>query len=237
MGDNEFLSGFLAGQGDGGGNKSGGFFGGDMGAWIFAIIIIAMVFGGGNLFGGGGGWGNGGGAPVVVSAPAGNSAITEGFALNNIINGIQGIQRGQCDSTYALNNAVTGGFHNQTVATLQGFNGVQQGFCDIASKLAECCCENRAAIADLKYAMANQDCATRNLIQTSTRDIIDSNNAGYRAMMDYWTNDKISMLRDENQALRFQASQNQQNQFIAASQTAQTAELLRRLTATTTTTG
>ena len=39
----------------------------------------------------------------------------------------------------------------------------------------------------------------------------------------------METLRDENQALRFQASQSAENAFIAANQEAQTAELIRRL--------
>ena len=63
----------------------------------------------------------------------------------------------------------------------------------------------------------------------STRDIIDSQNAGTRAILDFLTQDKISTLTAENQALKFQASQTAQNAFITANQDAQTAELIRRL--------
>jgi hypothetical protein len=64
---------------------------------------------------------------------------------------------------------------------------------------------------------------------TNTRDIIDATNAGTRAVLDFLTQDKISTLTAENQALRFQASQSAQNAFITANQEAQTAELIRRL--------
>lgn len=77
--------------------------------------------------------------------------------------------------------------------------------------------------------MATQACDTRNTIQNSTRDIIDNQNAGTRAILDFLTNDKISTLTAENQALKFKASQSEQNSFIAANQAAQTAELIRRL--------
>jgi hypothetical protein len=63
----------------------------------------------------------------------------------------------------------------------------------------------------------------------NTRDIIDSQNAGTRAILDFLTQDKISTLTAENQALKFQASQSAQNAFITANQDAQTAELIRRL--------
>ena len=62
-----------------------------------------------------------------------------------------------------------------------------------------------------------------------TRDILESNNANTRAILDFLTKDKIDTLQAENQALRFQASQTAQYSFIAANQEAQTAELIRRL--------
>ena len=77
--------------------------------------------------------------------------------------------------------------------------------------------------------MATQACDTRNLIQNTTRDIIDNANANNRALIDFLVNDKISILQAENQSLKFKASQAEQNAFITANQSAQTAELIRRL--------
>ena len=77
--------------------------------------------------------------------------------------------------------------------------------------------------------MATQACDTRNTIQNATRDILESNNNNTRAILDFLTNDKISTLQAENQSLKFQASQTAQNAFITANQSAQTAELIRRL--------
>ena len=77
--------------------------------------------------------------------------------------------------------------------------------------------------------MATQACDTRNLIQNTTRDIIDNANANNRAILDFLVNDKIASLQAENQNLKLKASQAEQNNFIAANQQAQTAELIRRL--------
>ena len=85
------------------------------------------------------------------------------------------------------------------------------------------------SIQGVRYDLATQSCDTRNLIQSSTRDIIDGQNANTRAILDFLTQDKISSLQAENQALKFKASQSEQNSFIAANQAAQTAELIRRL--------
>lgn len=196
----------------GNGYGSNGMFGGDWG-WIILLILLGW---GGNGFGFGGFGGFGGGAGLQGIAT--RADINEGFALQNITGGIQAIQQGICDSTYALNNTITNGFH-----------GVDRGLCDLGYRLQECCCENRAAIADVKYAIAQESCATRNTIQNTTRDILENNNNNTRAILDFLTQDKISTLTAENQALKFQASQTAQNAFITANQDAQTAELIRRL--------
>ena len=235
--EGDFMSGFLAGQGDSK-NNNDGFFGNE-GLW--AVIILAIIFGWGrNNFGGN----NGNGDSVSVlpylmnggfnaSSADTRSAIADSFALDNITSGIRGIQQGICDSTYALNNAITSGFNNTNIAMLQGFNGVQSQLCNMAAQNQACCCETQRIIergfADTGYRMATDTCAIQNSIANSTRDIIDSQNSGTRAILDFLTQDKISTLQAENQTLKFAASQQAQNAYIAANQEAQTAELIRRL--------
>lgn len=213
--DNDFATGYALGA-DSNDNRNNGLFGGD-GSWIWVIILLAL-FGGFGGYGFGGGFGGYGAGGAGFQGMATRADINEGFALNGITTGITAIQQGICDSTYALNNAITGGFH-----------GVERGFYDVSRQLADCCCENRAAIADLKYTMATENCATRNQMATATRDIIDGQNANTRAILDFLTQDKIATLTAENQSLKFAASQAQQNAFITANQEAQTAELIRRL--------
>ena len=198
------------------GNNNNGF-GGMWGDGLWAIIILAMLGFGGYGYGGGcGGFGGFGG--VGLNGALTRAELYDGFAMQNIDSAVRGVQQGICDSTYALNNSLMTGFH-----------GVDRAVCDLSHQISDCCCENRAAIADLKYTFASESCNTRNLIQNTTRDIIDSQNAGTRAILDFLTNDKIDSLRSENQALKFAASQSAQNAFFTANQEAQTAELIRRL--------
>lgn len=208
----DFATGYALGADSNSNNCNDWGFGG-AGSWIWIILLFA-IFGGGWGFGGGG-WGMGG---AGLQGMATRADINEGFALNNITGGIRGLEQGLCN-----------GFHDQAVTTLQGFNGVERGFSQLSHQLSDCCCENRAAIAQVRYDMATQACDTRNLIQNTTRDIIDGQNANTRAILDFLTQDKISTLTAENQALKFQASQSAQNAFITANQEAQTAELIRRL--------
>ena len=222
MSEDNFAMGYALGQ-DSNNNCNDGF-GGGWGSWIWVILLLAVLGGG---WGGGFGFGGMGGAGLQGMAT--RADINEGFALNNITGGIQAIQQGICDSTYTLTNAINGGFSASQMGMMQGFNGVERGFCDLSHQLSDCCCENRAAIAQVRYDMATQACDTRNLIQNTTRDLIDAQNANTRQIMDFLVNDKISALQAENQSLKFQASQAAQNAFITANQEAQTAELIRRL--------
>ena len=176
-------------------------FGG--GGWegLLGLIVIASLFGYGGGFGGFGAGGAG------LQGIATRADINAGFQFNDLQNGIRGLERGLCD----------------------GFYGVQNGFNTLSSQLAQCCCDNRAAIADLKYTIATEDCATRNLLQNNTRDIIDATNSGTRAILDFLTQDKIATLTAENQSLKFAASQSRQNDYLSAVADAKTAELIRRL--------
>lgn len=226
MGDemSAYTAGMVEGQ-----NKNNGSngWGGDQGWWVL-IILFALFGWGGNGNGGFGGGNGGGGAVPYLGGIATRADINEGFALNGIENGIRGIQQGICDSTYALNNSITGGFNSTNVAMLQGFNGVDRSMCQLGYQLQDCCCQTQNAIQGVRYDMATQACDTRNTIQNTTRDILDNNNANTRAILDFLTQDKISTLQAENQNLKFQASQANQNAYITATIDSQTGELIRR---------
>ena len=208
-------------------NRNDGYgndmFGGN-GAWW---LIVLLLFGWGRGFGGfGGGYGAGAGcgAPCATQADV-RSAVDQQTLISKLDQQTYGL----ADSTYALNNAITNGFHGVDNAICNlGYN-VQSGFNGLSAQMAQCCCDTRAAISDVKYTIANEGCDTRHAIYNSTRDIIDNANANSRAILDFLTQDKIATLTAENQSLKFQASQTAQNAFITANQEAQTAELIRRL--------
>jgi hypothetical protein len=127
---------------------------------------------------------------------------------------------GLADSTYALNNAITTGFHGVDTAMCNlGFN-LQAGVNSLSHQLSDCCCENGRAIergfAELNYNLATQACDTRRAISDNTRDIIDNNNAGIRSILDFLTQDKIATLTAENQSLKFAASQSAQNAYLVS---------------------
>lgn len=196
------------------GNNGG--FGGFGDDWVGLIIILALLGWGGNGFGGFGGFGGNRGGCVEPCAT--QADVRAAVDQQTLISKLDQQTYGLADSTYALNNAITNGFHgvDNAICTL-GYQ-TQSGFNGLSAQLAQCCCDNRAAISEVRYDMATQACDTRHAIQDSTRQILD-----------FLTTDKIASLQAENQALKFKASQSEQNAFITANQEAQTATLLRRL--------
>lgn len=219
----DFATGYLAGQDSGGGSSgsNGGFFGGD---GIWAILLFALIFGyGGNGFGGGGFGGGGGRGGCVTQAD-----LCSSFNFNNLENAVRGIQQGICDSTYALNNSIMGGFHgvDNALCTL-GYQN-QAGFNALGHQISDCCCTTQRAIDGVNYNMATQFCALGNTIQGSTRDIIDANNANYRGIMDFLVSEKLASKDARIAELTNQLSQSNQNAVIRAAIDASTAEIIRR---------
>ena len=138
--------------------------------------------------------------------------LTSDFA--SVERKLDAVNNGICDSTFALNNSINGGFAtaelsraNQQAALMQQLNAMQM-------QSQECCCENRAAIAQVRYDMATQACDTRNTVQTAARDIVENANANSRAILDFLTQSKLQDLQSANQELRLAASQAAQNNYL-----------------------
>ena len=194
------------------GGNSGGFGWGGDGAWLISLFLIFAVFGWG-----GNGWGNNGNSGGVVDG----YVLTSDFA--NVERKIESVNQGLCDGFYqqaqlvnGANMAMANGFaqaelsrSNQQAALMQQLNAMQM-------QAANCCCENRAAIAQVRYDMATQACDTRNTVQNATRDIIDNANSNSRAILDFLTQSKLSDLQAENQGLKLAASQAAQNSYLVS---------------------
>lgn len=205
------------------GNNGGGFGWGGDGAWFLIILFLFAFCGWGN--GGFGGFGGGfGGNGAALQGALTRADINDGFALNNLQSGINAIQQGICDATYALNEAIRNGFSN-----------VQSLICNLGSQLAQCCCDIRAAIQDVKYEMAQSTCTITNQMSMNTRDVIDNQNSNTRAILDWLCqekidakNEKIAEQAAQIQALQLQASQTAQNATLMAAMDANTAQIIRR---------
>ena len=217
MEDSNFATGYAVGRDSNGGYGNNGIFGND---WAWIVILLLFGYGGrgfGGFGGFGGGFGGGCGAPCATQADV-RAAVDQQTLISKLDQQTYGL----ADSTYALNNTITNGFH-----------GVDNALCslgyNLSHQLSDCCCATQRAIDGVKYENATNTCAIQNTIQNTTRDVIENANANSRAILDFLTQDKIATLTAENQSLKFAASQSAQNAFITANQEAQTAELIRRL--------
>lgn len=201
-----------------------GMFGGNGAWWIIILLLFGWGRNGYGGFGGFGGQGDCGCNPCATQADV-RAAVDQQTLISKLDQQTYGL----ADSTYALNNAITNGFHGVDSAICNlGYN-IQSGFNGLSHQISDCCCTTQRAIDSVKYENATNTCAIQNTIQNTTRDVIENANANSRAILDFLTQDKIATLTAENQSLKFAASQSAQNAFITANQEAQTAELIRRL--------
>lgn len=196
--------------------NNGGFFGNDA---IWAIILFALIFNGGWGNGGNRGYGSG---PVYVDSNNGfNYGIQDGFNHQAVMGSLNGI-----------NSAISNGFANAEVSrcnaqanilqTLNANNNsVVAGINSLAMGLQNCCCENRAGLADLKYTIATENCADRATVSNGIRDVLAATQAQTQAILDKMCqqeidakNDIIANLRTQLNMADLKASQVAQNAFI-----------------------
>jgi len=190
------------GSGNGGANS--GFFGND-GWW--AIILFAMIFGWGNN-----GWGNNGSGSGAMN----NYVLASDFATlqRQIDSGIASLER----KGDAINTGLCDGFYAMNTGLLNGFSTVQ-------AQIADCCCKTQSSIKDVNYNIAMQTNALNQTLCSGFRDVIDSNNANYRAL-----HDEIIANRIEDKNATITAQQNEINALrLSASQSAQNAYLINTL--------
>ncbi len=215
-----------------GGYADGGAWG--EGGWLWILVVFALLFGWGNNGLGGFGGNNGGG---YVATAATQADIQRGFDNSAVISKLDGISNGLCDGFYAMNNSMLTGFNGINTNIMQTGYGIQQAInADtvanmqntnaLQAQLANCCCETREAIQGVNYNLATNTCALQNTMNTNTRDIIESQNAGTRAILDYLCNEKISSLQAENNDLRRAASQDRQSALLTTQMAAQTQQII-----------
>lgn len=212
-------------------NGGDGFGNGNSGWWILLLFLFAM-----------GGWGNGYGGGNNIQAD-----LQRGFDTQAITGNLAGI-----------NTAINNGFSdaavarcNSTTTLLQAINNNQQSALQSANNLAmslqQCCCDNRAAVADLKYTIATENNADRQAFSDGLRDlmaqntantnaIVQSQNQGFQGIQDKLCQLEIDGLKQQNEQLRTQlnmaalaASQSQQTAQIIQDNNAQTAALINRI--------
>ena len=229
----------------GGGNGMGNGFGGDW-AWIILLLLLGW---------GNNGWGNGFGNGMGGFAADGaalypwmnqSEITTQGFQnqllndnITSIRDGVNNLSTQLCnccgDVQMSLANGFAGveqGANARQIANMQTAFAAQtamtQGFNGLQSQFADCCCENRLGLADLKYTVATENCADRAAVSDGIRDVIASQTANTQAILDKLCqleldgvkaqveakNDRISELQTQLNMANLAASQSAQNALI-----------------------
>ena len=204
----------------GNGGNNGGFGFGNNDAWVL-IILFALIFG----WNGNNGWGGNGSAGAMD-----NYVLASDFATlqRQIDSGVSSLERkgdainsGLCDGFYAMNTGMLNGFAGVNSAITTSGYETRNAISNLGSQLATCCCDLKGGIKDTQYAIAMQTNSIQQALCTGFRDVIDSQNANYRALHDEIVanriedkNAQIAAQQNEINALRLKASQTEQNQYL-----------------------
>ena len=226
------------------GYGNGGFGGfGQDGWWILLLLLFA-----------GGGWGFGGGfgngfADGSMLYPWMNQSeqISGGFRdsmlnssvsniQNSITSGFGDVQNALCGGFAGVNAGIANGFaqaeiadNARQIANMQtafaGQTAMNQGFNGIASQLAQCCCDNRLAVAQTQALVQSENCADRQALSDGIRDLLVNQTANTQKILDTMCQDKIDAKNEKIADLERQltmanlaSSQNLQTQQILAGQ-------------------
>ena len=209
----------MYGGGYGGGGFGNSGFGGDW-AWIILLLLLGWGNNGwGGGYGGGIGGLAADGAmlyPWMNQAEITSDGFRDQMMNNNVTsirdgvsnlstqlcNCCSDIQMSLCNGFAGVNSGVANGFAQAEIANNgrqmanmnQAFaaqTAMAQGFNQLGSQFADCCCENRLGTADLKYTIATENCADRAAISDGIRDVIANQTAGVQRILDQMCNDKI----------------------------------------------
>lgn len=183
-----------------GNGNNGSWFGDGSLFWIIVLFLFAWM---------GNGWGNGyGGQSPAISV---NNDIQRGFDQQAVMGELNG-----------LSTAVTNGFASAEISRCNAQANALQAMNNISANLQQCCCDNRAGLADLKYTVATEACADRQSVNDALNAVTNAMNAGFQGIYNQMCQDKIDAKNEEIASLRTQLSMKD----LAASQNAQTAQIM-----------
>lgn len=217
-----------------GGNGGFGSWGSDGFFWLIILFLFAFM---------GNGWGNGFGANGGGTTYVAND-VQRGFDQASLTSGINGISTGLCNGFAGVQQSLCNGFAGVNATVANGFAqseisanarqmaDMNQQFA-IQSALQNCCCQQSANTADLKYTVATEACADRQSVTNALFDVTAQNNAnttalmtamnnGFQSIKDQMCNDKIAAKDDLISELRQRVAM----QDLASSQATQTGQLM-----------
>ncbi len=245
--------------GGGYGSGFGGFGGDGWWVILFLFALMGNGMWGGGFGGGYGNMMLGYDFPWLMNGQQGiNNNVSDGFrdaqlhdSVTSVRDGISSLATQVCNSTGQIQNSLCSGFAGVTATVSDGFANAEiannarqmanmqqafaqqtatsQGFNQLGSQLANCCCENRLGTADLKYTIATENCADRAAISDGIRDVMENCNRNNQAVLDKLCqleldgvkaqveakNDRIAELTTALNMATLRESQTAQNAFIS----------------------
>lgn len=195
-----------------GGMNGGCGFGNGFGDGWWILLLLLFAGGWNNGFGGGFG-GEYGVMPYLWNQQTQND-VNRGFDNAGLSAQLSGIQ-----------SAITTGFANAEVSRCNGvIDSMNQRFTDtqfigqninsLSSQLANCCCENRLATANLGSDIAREACATRTSDTQNTQLLLNAINGGVQSIKDQLCQDKIDSKNEKIADLERQLIAAQNNAFL-----------------------
>lgn len=173
-------------------NDEGGF--GGTWTWVFFLFFL-LAWGGGGLFGGGNSAGSAVREGELTRAELYNGLGQQDSFMNqsNIMRELSAFERDAANNWGAMK------YDN-----LVGVNNIMSQMAQNAATQAQCCCETNRNIDAVRYENAKNTCDITHNAQLNTRDILESQNAGFQRILDFLTTDKIDSLRSELQSAQLQ---------------------------------
>lgn len=211
------------------GNGFGNGFGGD--GWIILLLLLAFSGnwgnGNGGFFGGNNNdfaWLSNGQKEIMQNTNQGFDTLHLSNQIEGTRDGIYGLSNQLCNSTADITSTITNGFYNAEIAENNRQMADMNQMFNLSSQLANCCCENRLATANLTATVLSENCADREALSNGIRDIITNQNNAVQRVLDQLCSDKIDEKNEKIADLQRQlsmadlkASQTAQNAFISNS--------------------
>ena len=211
------------------GGNGGGFWGGE-GIWIILIIALLGGFGnngnggffGNNGFDNGYAWLSNGQKDIMTNTNNGFDTLHLSNQLEGTRDGIYSLSNQLCNSTNDITSAISNGFYSSEIAANnRAVNQMQDTFA-LSRQFADCCCENRLGVADLKSTVLSENCADRAALADGLKDVLINQTANTQRILDQLCQDKIDEKNEKITDLQrellmkdLQASQIAQNAFIS----------------------
>ena len=217
----------MYGNGGFGGN---GFLGGD--GWIVLLLLLAFGNGGwgnnggffgGNSFDNGYAWLSNGQKEIMQNTNNGFDTLHLSNQIEGVRDGVYGLSNQLCNSTASINSNVSNGFYNAEIsANNRAINQMQDTFA-LSRQFADCCCENRLGVQDLKATVISENCSDREVLREIGQNILVNQTANTQKIIDEIfrdrldeKDDKIAELNRQLQMADLRASQIAQTQAITS---------------------